>query len=124
MKIVVIGILGTLAALVLKRNNPELGLVLTVGVAMLLAYFALSALTSVLEFVNRLAEMASLSPAVITPVLKTVGIAVVTKIAADVCRDAKETAVASAVELCGAAVALYMLLPLLSMVMKLITSFV
>ncbi|MFR3922676.1 MAG: SpoIIIAC/SpoIIIAD family protein [Dysosmobacter welbionis] len=54
---------------------------------------------------DELGEAAGLSPAVLAPVLKTVGIAILTHISAEVCRDAKESGIAAFVETAGAAVA-------------------
>ena len=66
-------------------------------------------------------EAAGLSPAVLAPVLKTVGIAILTHISAAVCRDAKESGIAAFVETAGAAVALCVALPLLRAVLDTVT---
>ena len=68
-----------------------------------------------------LGEAAGLSPAVLAPVLKTVGIAILTHISAEVCRDAKESGIAAFVETAGAAVALCVALPLLRAVLDTVT---
>lgn len=54
-----------------------------------------------------------ISSTLFLPLLKTAGIAVVTRIGADLCRDAGESAVASAVEMAGAMGALLAVLPLM-----------
>lgn len=123
-KIAVIGILGALAAVALKKNGEEMALTLTLAVVAVLLSFTLSAMESVMDFFHRMEELAGLSSSLILPVVKTVGIAIVTKIAADICRDAKETAIASAVELAGVVIALYLTLPLLSAVVNMVTSLV
>ena len=71
--------------------------------------------------VKQLGEAAGLSPAVLAPVLKTVGIAILTHISAEVCRDAKESGIAAFVETAGAAVALCVALPLLRAVLDTVT---
>ena len=53
--------------------------------------------------------------------LKTVGIAILTHISAEVCRDAKESGIAAFVETAGAAVALCVALPLLRAVLDTVT---
>ena len=50
--------------------------------------------------------------------VKALGIAYISEFAADTCRDAGQSASASAVELCGAAGALYAAIPLMKAVMK------
>ena len=68
-----------------------------------------------------LQEETELSPGVVTPVIKCVGIGVVTRLAAELCRDAGQGASAAAVEVCGAACAMVTVLPLIRALLKLIT---
>ena len=82
---------------------------------------ALGAVESVRALMDELGEAAGLSPAVLAPVLKTVGIAILTHISAEVCRDAKESGIAAFVETAGAAVALCVALPLLRAVLDTVT---
>ena len=111
---------GALAALLLKKNTPELGLLLGVTIALTALLSLVTLLQPVLDFWRELEELSGLSGAVTAPLLKCVGIALMTKIAAELCRDAKETAVAGALEIAGTVTALYLSLPLLSAVLKLI----
>ena len=69
---------------------------------------------------DKLAQAGGLSPQVIEPVMKTAGIAIVSRLAADFCKDAQEGGLASAVELAGTALALAAALPLVSMVLDLL----
>ena len=70
---------------------------------------------------DTLADTAGLSPAVLAPVVKTVGIAVLTRVSAELCRDAKEGGIAAFVETAGAAAALLVSLPLLKTVLSMVT---
>ena len=81
---------------------------------------SLTALQGVKELIETLADTAGLSPAVLKPVVKTVGIAIVTKIAAETCRDAKEGGIAAFVETAGAASALFVCLPLMEAVLAMV----
>ena len=58
------------------------------------------------------------------PVLKCVGIGVVTRLSADICRDAGQSAASSAVELCGAACALVTAMPLIRTLLQMISEMV
>ena len=53
--------------------------------------------------------------------MKTAGIAIVTRLAADFCKDAKEGGLASAVELGGTALALGAALPLMTAVLDVLS---
>ncbi len=107
------GVLAALCAMVLRRYEPALGLVVALAAAVMLLAWAGDALEEILAFLDELEELSGISPAVVGPVLKAVGIAVLTRISSDLCRDAGEGGVASAVELAGSAAALFAALPLL-----------
>lgn len=120
-KAAAIGIAGAVIALLLKRSAPELGLVVTVAVSVLCAGLAMELVSGLSDILSLVEEQTGLSPAVISPVLKCVGIGVVTRLSADMCRDAGQGAVASAVELCGAACALVTALPLIRSLLQMIS---
>ena len=119
-KAAVLGAVGSLAALLIKRSNPELSLVLILGVAVVILGLGMELLTSVRELVDLAAETAGLSDAILLPVLKCVGIGVIAKLATELCKDAGAGAVGAAVELAGAACALYVAMPLLRTLLRMI----
>ncbi len=121
-KAAVAAVVGSLMAVVLRRSVPELGLLLTIAVTLLAAAAALRMADAVMEVVDLAQATANISPAVAAPVLKCVGIGVVTKIAADVCRDAGQSAAGGAVELVGAMSAVYAALPLLRTLLETLES--
>ncbi len=114
-------VIAAICAVVIRRQVPEMALALGLCAGALVVLFCTGALSSAVAFLDRLAETGSLSPAVLEPVVKTVGIAVVTHLAAAFCRDAQEGALAAAVELAGTALALAAALPLMSAVLELLT---
>ena len=58
---------------------------------------------------------------VLAPVVKTVGVAIITRVTVEVCKDAGEGGIAAFVEIAGSAVALYLALPLVRAVLSAIT---
>ena len=72
------------------------------------------------NFLWDLTERTGVPQAVFSPLMKTVGIAIVTKIGSDLCRDAGESALASLVETAGAICAILAALPLLQSVIELV----
>ena len=121
-KIAAVAVAGAILSLVLRKNSPEMALLLTISLALIAISLAFDVITGVTDFLKTLSETAQISPAVLSIVLKTVGIAIITKLAADVCRDAGQTSVASGVELTGAFSALYISLPLFKTVIGMIDS--
>lgn len=118
LRVAALGVAAALCAVVVKRNVQELGIVLALAAGAVILAFAFGAIGSIRTLMDRLGELAGLSPSVLKPVIKTVGIAIVAKIASEVCRDAREGGIASFVELSGAALALFTALPLLEAVLN------
>ena len=112
---------AALCAVVVKQHAREVGAVLALAAGALLLGAALGAIEEVRALADELGELIGLSPAVLAPVLKTVGIAILTRIAAELCRDAGEGGTAAAAETAGAAAAVLAALPLLRAVLSTIT---
>lgn len=123
-KVAAVAVAGTVLSLVIKKNSPEMALMLTISLALIALYLAFDTIKEVTQFIASLADMAQISPAVLTVVIKAVGISVVSKLSSDVCRDAGQTSVASGVELVGVFAALYISLPLFKTVLNMIGSLV
>lgn len=120
-KIAAIAITAALGAVVVKKQVPEIGLILGILTGAIILFLSLDAMQKAKSVMEMLADTAALSPAILTPVIKTIGIAIITKITAEICKDAKEGGIAAFVEIAGAAGALLVCLPLLEAVLTLIT---
>ena len=123
-KVAAAAVAAAVCAVVVRRQTPELGLALTICAGAVIVLYCSGALTAAMELMDRLTAAGGLSGQVVEPVIKTAGIAIVTRLAADFCRDAKESGLASAVELAGTALALVTVLPLMSAVVDLLTGLI
>jgi stage III sporulation protein AD len=113
---------GSALGLVIKKNNPEGSLLLSAAVSIFAVYMGIEVIADVLGFVRTIAGAAGIPNATLAVVLKTAGISIVTKLFADICRDAGQASAASGVELMGAAAALYAALPLFQTALDMIYS--
>ena len=120
-KVAAIAVAGALCALVVRKTAPEVGLVLALTAGLVLLSLALGAVEGVRDLMDVLAGTAGLSPAVLSPVIKTVGIGILTRVTAEVCRDAGEGGIAAFAETAGAAMALSVAVPLLRAVLETVT---
>ena len=116
-----LGLAGTLIGLLLKKNAPELALALSLAVCLLAAGLGMELFSQLKEIIDLAREQTGLSAAIVSPVLKCVGIGVVSRLATDLCKDAGQGAIASAVELCGAACAIVTALPLIRSLLQMIS---
>lgn len=116
-KVAAAAVTAALCAVVVRRQAPEIALALGLAACALIVLYCSGALSAVVELTDKLARTGVLSPQAVEPVMKTAGIAIVTRLASDFCRDAQEGGLASAVELAGTALALAAALPLMSAVL-------
>ena len=119
-KIIAICLIGAVLTLLLEKSHPELAILLALSVCAGLLLFGLSRLGTVLSALKQLAQAGGLSSDLLQPLVKTVGIALVTRTGVELCRDAKQGAMASVVEMAGAFCAIIVSLPLLGAVWKLL----
>ena len=120
-KAAALAIAGAVLSLLLKRNAPELALALSIAISILAAGLAMELVSQFREIIVLARDQTGLSPAIVSPVLKCVGVGIVTRLAADLCKDAGQGAIASAVELCGAACAMVTAMPLIRSLLQMIS---
>lgn len=119
-KVAVTGIMAAVCAMVVRKQVPELAILLAICAGVMILLLCSGALSSVTNFMDELVELGGLTPEVIAPVIKVTGIAIITRLSADFCRDAKEGGIAAAVEAAGAMLALLTVIPLMSAVLTLL----
>ena len=114
------GAAAALCAVTVRKSAPEIAMILGAAACMLLLWQMLPMLESIRTVLEDLTRLSGLSPAVLRPMLQTVGLSIVTKLGSTLCRDAGEGAVASVLELAGGAAAVLVALPLLKLVLDLV----
>lgn len=108
-----------LLALTLRGYRPEFALLVSLGGSVLLLLAALPYFADIVEFLRTASVYIGEAGDALRILFKTLGVAVVTQLAADLCRDAGESAMAGKVELCGKAAVLALSLPLASDLLRL-----
>ena len=103
---------AALLAAVLRKNTPELALLLILAAGVWLLAAVAGGLGAVVALIRELAGMAGVSEALLEPVVKTVALSILTKLTAEVCRSAGESGLAAFVETAGAVLALVVAIPL------------
>ena len=120
MALAAVGVTAALCGVVVRQKAPELAAVLTLAACVLLLWNTLPLLETIRDVLTELADLAELSPTILRPMLQTVGLAVVTRLASSLCRDAGEGSIAVFLEIAGGAAAVLVALPLLKMVLQLV----
>lgn len=104
---------------VLRKNTPELALLLTAAAGVWMLTLVADGLGAAVELMEELAGQAGLSEVLLEPVVKTVALSILTKLTAEICRSAGESGIAAFVEMAGSVLALVVALPLVRAVAQL-----
>ena len=107
-------VIGSILALLLRKYTPELSLTLSVITGAVIIWISAAVAGQITDLIRRLADEGALSSIYVSPVMKCVGIGLITQLSSQVCRDAQQGSIASAVEMCGTLCALYVSVPLVS----------
>ena len=111
---------AAILALTLKKQTPELALLVSAAGCAILAALMLQWVSPVLDLGRSLCDRAGLDPELTEPLWKAAGIGLLTQVAAAVCADAGQSALSKLVELGGGLLCLVLSLPLLEAVLSLI----
>lgn len=125
LQIAALCVTGALMAVVVRRGSPELAMLLALGAVTAVLLVLSGILRELLNVFRSLNERSGIAGTLFLPLYKTIGVAMVVQVGAGLCRDAGESALASAVESAGAVCALLVALPLvqavLTMLLEMIT---
>ncbi|MCL2513982.1 MAG: hypothetical protein FWF08_08770 [Oscillospiraceae bacterium] len=117
-KIIVFSLFAVIIITVVKQQKPEYALAMQLGCAAAVLALIIPEIKTLLDFSEGFFEDAGINNGYFAPLLKALGIAVVTQFASDVCNDADEKALAGAVELAGKTFILILAVPVLKAVMQ------
>lgn len=114
------GMAAALCGVVVRQKSPELSILLVLTACVLLLWNTLPLFETIRQVLEELAALGDLSPAILQPMVKTVGISLVTRLSSSLCRDAGEGGIAAFLEVAGGGAAVLTALPLLKMVLQLV----
>ncbi len=118
----VIGIVAAFLALLLRRQQKEMAVLLGISASLLLFMYALADVGKVLVYLKDTADVGGVREEA-EILLKALGIAAMTQITTDICKEAGETAMAGQVEMVGKAEILLLSLPLLTKLLGVVQEF-
>lgn len=98
-KVGVIGITTVFFALLIKKENSGLALLLGITASVLIFGYVLSKLKVIMDFFQELMNMLPIAPVFLKALLKMLGIAYVADFSASICREAGYSSLAGQMEL-------------------------
>ncbi|MGB4218654.1 MAG: stage III sporulation protein AD [Bacillota bacterium] len=106
-----LAIVGLLVLALARQVVPEMATLITIGLGVVLLALVVDSLGDAVDVLQGLAGNAGIKSDYIRVVLKVVGVSYITAFAAQMCRDAGESALAAKVELAGKVMVLLTALP-------------
>ena len=119
-KISIAALNAVLIGLLLRKRSPELSTVLSMCAVCMILLSALGFAAGLKELTETVRKIVGDSETLIAPVLKCVGIALISRVSAELCRDASQSAAAAAVEWAGSACAMGVAMPLILGMLKML----
>ncbi len=113
-RIAAVALIVVILTVLLKKTSPDIAILLPMAFCVVILFLLAQYAGKIISQVESVAESIGLSIAYFSPLLKVVAIAVISKVFADICRDADETAIGNLVETAGAFAAIIVSLPLFS----------
>lgn len=116
-KCAALAVFSAISVLLIRRANPEYAFALSAATVAVLLLSGSALLGEAVRSFKDMAVLLGSSAVEIRPILKCLGIASISRLSADLCKDASQSAVAAAVEtlgsICAAAVAAPMIFSLI-----------
>lgn len=120
LKIAAVAVLASVCAGILRRNSPEFAVPILLAAGTWILWMTMQATGEVVASIVRLTQITQLEAALIEPVVKVIGLSIITRITGEVCRAAGEGGVAAFVDVAGTILALAAALPLVNAVVEMI----
>lgn len=124
MQIVAVGLIATVLIVVVKSQRPELGVLLSVAVGVILFLLVLGKIGAIMDVINDLTARAEISMVYLGTILKIIGIAYIAEFGSQICRDAGESAVATKIEFAAKIMILVLAVPIIVAVLQLLLKLV
>jgi len=119
-QVVAVGIISAILALTIKRQSPEIAIIITLAASILIFFMVLPALIYAVGIIQNLGSHLDSRIAYVPLVLQILGIAYVAELGAQVCIDAGESAIAAKIELAGKVLIMAAAAPILLDVLQMI----
>ncbi len=115
------GIIASILAIVLKKNNAEYSFILTISASAIIITYIAGALIEAIGGVKHIFAMSDMNISYLTLLLKCVGICFLTEFTCDTCKDAGQAALSDIVLFSGRIFVLVSALPLFTELLNMVT---
>ncbi len=119
-QIVSLSVVCAVACVLIRERSGSLAMLLALTACVSALLLAVRFFGPIISLMERLRNLSGLSETVTAPLMKIIGLGLLTQLAGGVCEDSGEKALAKTVEICGSILAVYVSLPLINGVLTLL----
>lgn len=119
-KLIAVCVVSVCVTLLLKKNQPELSFILGTCTGIFVLYCMVDLYQQISVHLEQWERLIALSGEYFIPLMKCLGISIVSQFGVNLCKDAGQVAAASGIELCGNMAAICCVLPLIDHLFALI----
>ena len=119
-KIVGIGLIALVIAIIIKQYRPEYAIYVSIVAGILILVFTMSKITGIINLLKSISDKTYINKQFLSILLKITGIAIITEFAVSICTDAGEKAIASKIEIGSKVMIIAMSIPIISSLLELI----
>jgi stage III sporulation protein AD len=113
-QIAAVGVLSAVLALTVKKQNPEIALLITIAASAVIFFMILPLLAEAMGILRRVGELLEGGgQRYISLAVKVLGVAYLAELGASVCKDAGESAIATKIELASRITVLMLATPVI-----------
>lgn len=117
-KLILLTLTGLICIVLLKNLKPEFALLLKIGVLLFVLFYLLDGVRQATQELLGLAQTSGLDFSLLKLLLKALGVCITAQLAANVCKDCGENALATGMEMAGRIAVLIMSLPIATELIK------
>ncbi len=114
-KIVAAATAGTVLAVTLKKESPQLSMAVSIITGIVIFLQLLGYFSDIITQLYNMTALSGIETEYISIILKVTGIAYITQIGSEICKDAGESAIGTKIEIAGKVLIAAACLPLISM---------
>lgn len=120
LKLVFISLLAGILALIVKKHSPEISFLISIAVILFGSATAIRVISQIKTHIQSYKILSYFPQDIFLPLLKCTAISVITQISVSLCKDAGQSAIASALEFTGTVALVLCMMPLLDTLFRLI----
>lgn len=121
-RITFVCVVVSILAVFFRNERPEIALLLAIAACFGITMAASESVRDILAAVDQMIAWSGIGGDIFTPLIKIVGIGLISRVGTELCRDAGQGAMASLVEIGATVAALWLSLPLIRAVWEILRS--